>query len=509
MEYNFKTEPMAHQLAAWRESRDREFFALFMEMGTGKTKVLIDTASWLYDNGKITGVLVVCPKSIVRNWTDDEIPKHMAEHVNYRVAYWDAALGKAQRERVEKFLGEVTDDLRIFVVNVEALTTADGLRVVKSFLLGSKALFAIDESTIIKSPRARRTKEVLRLAPLAKYRRILTGNPYPNSPLDVYSQCQFLSPHCLGFSSFVAFRSRFADTVPMKLHANNRKYVIQRVTGYKDLEELRKLVAPFSFVVRSDDCLDIPDKVYLPPRRFDMTPKQKKAYDEMKKYAMTEIGQQLEMSFVAEPGQEASGVSPDRTFAVAEIVLTKLLRMQQISCGFVTSETGDLIDLCGDENPRIETMLEICEERDGKVIIWAPFTAAIDQIIAALSKKFGPERVVRFDGKVTSGDELQEAKRLFQDPDSEVEFFVTSQAKGSRGITLTQARLMLYYSNTYDADHREQSEKRAHRIGLEHVVNYLDIRANGSNDDKVAEVLSGKKSVADMLRDGSWKQLFE
>ena len=176
MNYKFKTRPYAHQLKALEMSWNKEVYAYFMEMGTGKSKVLLDNISMLYDKGKINGALIVAPKGVYKNWYDSEIPEHLVDHIEKKTVLWQANITAKQEQKLKSlFKPEV--DLHILIMNVEALSTKKGLDFARKFLMSHQTLFAVDESTTIKNPKAKRTKNIVSLSTLGKYRRILTGSP--------------------------------------------------------------------------------------------------------------------------------------------------------------------------------------------------------------------------------------------------------------------------------------------------------------------------------------------
>ena len=193
MKYKFKTKPYAHQMTALEKSWNRETFAYFMEMGTGKTKVLIDNAAMLYDNGKIDGVLIVAPKGVVKTWYEQELPDRHADHIENVSVLWQPNITKGQSKKLGT-LFKSGEELHILVMNVEAFSTQKGVDFASKFIASHNTLMAIDEATTIKNPKAQRTKNILRLAPKTKYRRIMTGSPVTKNPLDLYSQCYFLDP---------------------------------------------------------------------------------------------------------------------------------------------------------------------------------------------------------------------------------------------------------------------------------------------------------------------------
>ena len=261
MKYKFKTKPYAHQLKALEMSWDKEYFAYFMEMGTGKSKVLIDNISMLYDNGKINGALIIAPKGVYKNWFSQEIPTHMVNHVDPVTVLWKSQINKTQQSYLNKLFA-TGEDLHILVMNVESLSTKKGVDFAEKFLNSHNCMMAIDESTTIKNPDAKRTKNITYLGKLAKYRRILTGSPVTKSPLDLYKQCEFLEQELLGFSSYYAFRTRYAI---MKT-ANFSGRSVQIIVGYKNLPELSEKLKPFSYRVLKDDCLDLPKENFYETR---------------------------------------------------------------------------------------------------------------------------------------------------------------------------------------------------------------------------------------------------
>ena len=205
--YKFKTKPYAHQLTALEKSWEKQVYAYFMEMGTGKSKVLIDNISMLYDKGKINAALIIAPKGVYQNWHDSEIPTHLVDHIDKKMVLLQAMITKGQEKKLDT-LFEAGEELHILIMNVEAFSTKKGVAFASKFLNCHNTLIAIDESTTIKNPSAKRTKNILTLSKESKYRRILTGSPVTKNPLDLYSQCKFLSQWLLDFSSYYGFRTR-------------------------------------------------------------------------------------------------------------------------------------------------------------------------------------------------------------------------------------------------------------------------------------------------------------
>ena len=467
MDYRFKTKPFKHQLKALEESWNRQVWAWFMEMGTGKTKVCIDNIAILYDKGKIDRALVIAPNGIKRNWRR-ELSVHMADHVNYRVAVWSSSPKKKEKDELEQ-LSVMSDDLSILIMNIEALSTPRGVDFARSFIFSGSCFMVVDESTTIKNHAARRTKNIMKIANLAKYRRIMTGSPVTKSPLDLYSQIQFLGGWFLEQTNYYAFRARYA----IVQQRNVGSHSFQHVMGYQRLDELTAILREFSTRILKEDCLDLPDKVYT-KRVVSMTPEQLKAYVEMKKQAMT--------FFEDNPMTAAS-------------VLTQMTRLHQIVCGHVKTDDGQVRTL---KNNRIKELLQVLEETDGKVIIWAVFRHDIQTIEKEIANEYGKETVASYYGD-TKDSIRQSIVDSFMDSDSDLRFFIGNPKTGGYGLTLTCSHTVVYYSNDYSLEVRMQSEDRAHRIGQKDKVTYVDLMTEGTIDEKIVNSLNNKIDLASQV----------
>ena len=467
LNYKFKTKPYAHQLKALEMSWNKEVFAYFMEMGTGKSKVLLDNMAMLYDKGKINGALIIAPKGVYKNWYDSEIPEHMVKHINKKVVLWQALINQKQQDKLDTlFKPEV--DFHILLMNVEALSTKKGVSFAHKFLISHNTLLAIDESTTIKNPSAKRTKNILALSQLSKYRRILTGSPVTKSPLDLYTQCSFLNPDLLDYSSYYAFRTRYAEM----RNANFGGRSVQIVVGYRNLDELAEKLKPFSHRVLKDDCLDLPKKTFM-KRIVQLTPDQKKIYIQMKQTALAEMNGKM---------------------ITTATVLTQLMRLQQITCGHFKADDGTTQKIA---NNRIDELIDVLYEIEGKTVIWAHWQNDVRHIIEALVKEFGEGCCVDYYG-LTPQNERQEIIKKFQN-NPKVRFFVGTPQTGGYGITLTAASNMIYYSNGYDLEKRKQSEARIDRIGQTKPMTYIDILAEDTVDERIVKALRKKINIATQI----------
>jgi SNF2 family DNA or RNA helicase len=462
MNYKFKSKPFAHQSKALEMSWNKEVFAYFMEMGTGKSKVLIDNIAMLFNAGKINGALIIAPKGVYKNWFDSEIPNHMPDYVEKKVGLWRTD----PNAKDLKPLFSTGAELHILIMNVEAFSSKKGVDFAKKFLSCHNTIIGIDESTTIKNPQAKRTRAIVELGTKSKYRRILTGSPVTKSPLDLFAQCYFLHPYLLGHESYYTFKVRYAVTKQINVSGRT----IQIVVGYRNLGELSEKLKPFSYRVLKDDCLDLPKKTYT-KRIIELTDEQKKVYKTMKQQAIAFLNGKM---------------------ITTATVITQMMRLHQITCGHFKSDDGTIQTI---KNNRIDQLMEVLEEMEGKAVIWAHYRYDIQSIVETVSKKYGENSVVTYYGD-TSTDDRQKAIKKIQDPKSPVRFIVGTPQTGGYGITLTGASTMIYYSNGYDLEKRQQSEARIDRIGQEKPMTYIDIIAEGTVDDKIVQSLRKKVNIA-------------
>jgi SNF2 family DNA or RNA helicase len=484
-----KTTPYDHQRACFERSKDEPLFAVLWEQGCGKTKLLLDTAAHLYLEDEIDGLFVVAaPNGVHVNWVEREIPKHLSDRIDARCVTW-----RARTHTTKKFQKTFThvfnhDGLAVLAMNVEALSQRErgsaAYARAKEFLKERRCLFIVDESSRIKTPRSIRTRNVIKLGKLAPYRRIATGTPVTQSPFDLYSQMGFLNYDILGFSSYYAFRHQFGTFVKqVATDGAGRPYNYEQLIQYVRLDQLRRLIQPASDRTTKAECLDLPDKIYQTVP-LQMTPVQTRLYKNMMDEGAIEI--------------------PDEGIEVlAPLQITRLLRCQQILGGFLPSfnphidnSTASGIPIDG-PNPKLNVLMEMLEDECAeKTIVWARFRFEIQMIRDAIAKAHGRGSVVEFHGGVVA-EHRESAIDAFQScPD--VRYLVGQQASGM-GVTLTAAKHVLYFSNSFSREHRLQSEDRAHRIGTRHPVTYIDLVMEDTVDERIREVLIKAGAVADEI----------
>jgi SNF2 family DNA or RNA helicase len=458
--YPYKTKPYEHQRNALNESAEKTQWAYFMEMGTGKTKVTIDNLAYLYLKNQIKSVLVIAPKSVYTVW-ETEIETHLPKEIKYKIYKWNISKPK-EYDLLNKY-----DHLRIFLINVEALSTSRGFNACKDYLItNTKNFVALDESTTIKNRSAKRTKNILGLRSLSSIRRILTGSPITKSPLDLYTQCQFLSPQLLGFTSYLAFRNRYAEMSDIPVGSGR---FISVPKFYKRLEELETKLQHFSTRIRKDQCLDLKPKIRQ-KRYIELEGESKKIYDRLRISALA--------------------IVEDSTISFSN-KLTEIIKLHQVCNGFTKSDEGEILSL---HSQKITALDEILEEADGKCIIWANYIYNIKEIIDFIGKKYGKDSVVSIYGEVDVEERKRAVERIQNDP--KTRFLVGNPTTGGFGLTLTACTNVIYFSNNYNLEVRKQSEDRAHRMGQKNSVTYVDIVAKNTLDEAIMKSLVVKGHLA-------------
>lgn len=461
--FSFKTTPFEHQRRAFFISRSLALYAYFMEMGTGKTKVMIDKAAFLWSTGLINAFLVHAPNGVHRQWIVEQCPTHMPDFVKWKGFVYDSNTFKQRKVQKEWAEFLAFDGMKVLAMNIECMSHKSGVDVCTDFLLATKPFWAIDESTRIKTPGATRTKAVHRLSKHAPYRAIASGAPVTKGVEDLYAQLKFLSPDILGFSSFYTFRNRYCIM---------GGFEGKMIVGYRNVEELLKRLDGHSFRVTKADCLDLPEKVYT-TREVPLTPEQKRLILQMKEEFLAQLD--------------------DGTVIDAPLAITRLMKMQQLTCGHILDAEGNITRV---PSNRISVLMEILEEAQGSVIIWARFHEDIRMITEALTA--AGKDYVEYHGKISS-EGREAAKQAFMK--GHVQYMVGNQGAGGIGLNMVVANTMVYYSNDFNADVRWQSEDRIHRIGQTKSCLYVDLVSPGTPDVKIVKALRHKKNVADSIMD--------
>lgn len=522
----FKTQPMKHQLRAFQLMEGKTAFALLMEQGTGKTKVIIDDAARAWAAHTIDGLIVCAPNGVHTKWVTIEIPKHMPDWVAYHAAYYSAGASKTHLSTIERLftpsaIAEARP-LRILTMNYEALATVEGRRLLDRFTQTFRCAGVLDESQRVKNPSAIRSKEILKRRNRFPIRRIMTGTPMTRAPFDVFAQYFFLDPAILRTSSYVAFKSEYAEMLDennwlvKKVRQGSRwkrkdgtikeripQIIVRDDNGmpmYRDLDKLQRLIAPHSFRVLKAECLDLPAKIYdiLP---FELTPRQRQLYTQMERTKRGEISDLISQLISA--GRREGLTREQALFESRELIvqnkLSAMVKLQQITCGYVKLEDGEVLRMFKTvmDNPRNQVLMEsVADAADGGIIFWAPHRDKINQIIECLREGYDATQIVRYDGEVSK---TQRMSNVDDFSEGRVRFFVGNPASGGTGLTLNYGKTVYYYSSDFNLEHRLQSEDRNHRIGQDRGIRYYDLSAIDTIDQIIAESNQMKKNIADII----------
>lgn len=477
-----KTKPYAHQQRVLASTWDLPHYALFMDQGTGKTKIAIDTFDLLATNHKhrFDLLLVVAPNGVQRNWINKELPIHGSGPV-YATHIYRGMTTKAEDKEVKHFVKRMERGMPgVFSINIEALRPTGKKRsrawlLVNSLLKEFVTLMVVDESTIIKNPKAKQTEAVLDLAPLASARRILSGTPLAQSPLDAWSQMTFLDENFWPHGSWTAFKADFAIE-SLERTAGNKRYF--KVQGYRNLDKLQNLIGRASIRITKEECLDLPPKTYM-IREVALTGAQKKAYEELRATAMTMIRDEI---------------------VTASNALSLLQKFHRITLGHVVTDDGEEHEL---PTNRLGAVEQIVGELpiDEKIIIWAYYKTDMRRLARFIREDMGMHGVLYY-GDVSNNDREMALDR-FRHNDA-CRFFIANKA-ASRGLTLTEASTVIYYSNSYSLEDRLQSEDRNHRIGQDKKVVYHDLMVPDTVDEKIYGALRDKRNLSSDLMKGITK----
>jgi SNF2 family DNA or RNA helicase len=468
--FPFVYKPYKHQLKIWKESRDTLHYALFCEMGVGKSKIIIDTMAWLWFQDKIDIVLILAKKGEYSNWRDVELPEHMPLQVKYECHNYRSGMRLAEREALRKLMVPDKDKLRILAVNVEALNEKSEGHTVARFFAKTRRkgmMIVVDESTCVKSPKAIRSKITYQLAEFAKYRRILTGTPITRSPMDLWGQCLVLGRGILGHKSFYAFKGTYA--IEEVQFYGQRHF--KAIKGYKNLDMLQNKLKTFATVMTRAECLDLPDKIYKKVS-VPLTDEQYKCYEQMRREALVELG--------------------DGEIIEATNILGVITRLDQIACGQLRMPDGRFEIL---DSNRPDALVTQLEESVGKGIIWCNYRGLCEFLYDFLCKQYGTKFVGRFYGGV-SDEERAETIANFQNAKHPLYWIVANQQSLGYGRTLTTGKNNFYFSNGYNLEHRLQSEDRTMRIGQDSQVVYTDFFSKDTINERVLYLLRQKKTLA-------------
>lgn len=454
MTFPYKTDPLPHQKEVVESTAFLEDYALFWEMGLGKSKAIIDTCSALHNAGKINGAILISDKGNYRNWLS-ELKTHSA--INYR--HFIYASGKQCK------LPDPSGTMDYLLVNVEALSSSKNVMDwIHKFCRERTVLCCIDEATSIKGQDSLRSRNAYYMRNLFAYRRILTGTPLCQSPLDIFGQFRFLKPEVFG-TAFYPFRSTYAELQEIQLPGRKS---FKTVTGYRNQAQFARLLKPYCSRLTKADCLNLPPKIYM-RREVEHTKEQAKIYKELVDFAVAELA----------GGRIATSAS----------ALSLVNRFRQLNLGRITSDDQVFQAV---PHKRLEALGRILEEHDGKAIIWCAFQKDVEEV-----KAFLGDKAVTYYGPMASGARNDALESIIKRDD--IKYFIATPDTAGKSLTLVVANLCVYYSNGFRLEHRLQSEDRAHRHGQTRSVTYVDLVCPGTIDEEILDNLQGKKDQAENI----------
>ena len=447
--------------------KERENFAIFAQVGTGKTctsiQILRDKCN---KERRILKTLILGPVAVIYNWRN-EILKF--SNIPDNLIYVCTGTGASRAKKLENFL--LAADSSIIITNYESLRNKSLYALLEQW---SPDIVYLDESHLCKSPDSQQSKLTYLLAKKIRYKYLLTGTPILNSPMDIFMQYKIMDGGATFGRNFFAFRARyFLNENATKPWMNFPKWVPNE-SMYPELME--KMHAS-CIRVRSDECLDLPPLIEQ-TYHVEMNAEQKRIYKEMKKDFMTYVKGKL---------------------VVAELALTKALRLQQIVSGFCQTEEGKIIEI---ENiPRLKVVKELLEQitLTDKCILWCSFKFSYRQL-EKVCTELGLE-YVSITGE-QSAQQKQESCDRFQDPKGPKIAICNRKAAGL-GINLTEAAYSIVYSRNFSLAEEIQSAGRNYRGGSEkhkRIVK-IDLVVKNSIEEIVIKALKNKDNIAKVLVD--------
>ena len=479
-------EPWAQQRKGFEVSKDREYFALFMEQRTGKSRIVIDTAAYAYERGHIDGALILAPNGVHRNWVTEGFGQFLPSRVPAELTTWRTGLMDTKKAQAGLTSLLTHDGLAVLSMNYDALNTVKGKEFLGKFLRKRKLLIVGDESDDLSTPGAQRTKTAIRAAKYGVMRRILTGTPAAEDPFGLYAQTNFLKPFVLGYTSYLAFKHRFGEWEEGYNGRTNTTFeTIKRDEGgapkYQNLDELQQKLDDLSYRVTRIECGgQLPSLVTRP---FELHETQRRLYN------------QLREEFVAELGTGT---------VTAAMVLVRYARLQQITSGYVPLDrepqpcphcgaTDPECSVCfglgvilkPDEiehlpNPRIDALERELKGVNGATVIWTRFTHDADVVMGklrALGRKPG-----RYDGTIKDSDREQ-TKLAFQR--GELSDMVANPQAGGRGLDFSRARTTIFYSHHWSLRMRLQAQDRIETLKHNLPSMTIDLVAEDTVDELI------------------------
>ncbi len=554
----FKTKPYKHQLEAYELHKDDEYFALFCEMGVGKSKIAIDIASYKYEQGTIDSVLIIAPNHVHSRWITEQYPEHCS--IPYKSFVWNSGKSKTviYNNMIEEFLTPKWPKLKVFSINVEAFQSKSIIPYIVAYMKTNKVFTIVDEATRVKTPTAVRSKTIHKLEKYGQ-RCILTGTPVTKSPFGLWSMFEFLHHDYFGCNFFM-FQNRHgvmcqgvnertggryktlidertwaialsqlkkmdtergtaglmpddfeAVAVGLGLSEKNVKFIWkqQAFKKFKRLDELKKAIDPVTFYAKKEDCLDLPEKIY-DTITIEMSKEHRKVYNTLKSKLLVEYeGKDLtvvnKVALTTRLMQLAGGYFPyteTREVEVGTSNAEKSYSSASHTNTVVIKKKASL--LIGKKNVKIERIREELEEISHfPIIIWARFINELEALYAEFKKDY---RCALYYG--ATPPHTREA--IIEDfKEGKYDIFIGNPSVAGFGLNLQEATTQFYYSNGFNVEERLQAEDRSHRIGVKRPCVYKDIVFLNSIDEKITMAILSGREMNDYFKAKSLREILE
>lgn len=452
------------------EQRVNRGFGLLFEMGCGKTLTALAIAGAAYEKGKIQKVLIIAPTSVVAVW-----PKEFQEFADFKYTCRTLLGEKSQRiKHLDDLMKFPFKALKVAVINYESTWRPGIFEKLEEY---DPDMIICDESQRIKTHDAAQSKAIHKLGDQARYKLILSGTPVQNNAIDIFSQYRFLDPKIFG-TNFYQFRNRYAI-----MGGFNKKQII----GYKDLDGLIKKEHSIAFRITKEEAIDLPEQTFE-TRHITMDKKERELYDRIRRdsYAELDSGGQI----------------------TATTVLTKLLRLQQLTGGFLVKDDSARPELVS--RSKLDALADIIQDyvvgTGKKLVIFARFIPEVKAIIE-LAKKELPsgKKAVAIYGDIKKEDRGAIVKQFQEDPNTVL--FIGQIDTAGTGITLTAADTCVYYSKNFNYATYSQSLSRIHRIGQRNTCTYIDLVVEKTVDEMISKALAKKEDMAKTVVD-NWRDFF-
>lgn len=430
-----------HQRQAVQKLSRIKIGALYMEMGTGKTRTALELIAKRFNAGKVDHILWLCPCSVKKT-----IEKEIRKHIH-------------------------GDDISMFTIcGIETLSSSIRTnRELLQLVRQKKTYLLVDESILVKNSRAKRTQSIMRLADYCEYKLILNGTPISRNEADLFAQWYILDWRILGYRSFWSFSRN---------HVIWDDKIRGRIKEVINVDYLVRKIAPYTFQVKKEECLDLPDKTYT-TYYYNLASGQRAHYNETAFKLLLQIDEFYPSTIY-------------RLFTA----------LQNIISGFVVypeQRTKKLLFQNPLDNPRIQLLLDIVSsiEDEDKIIIYCNFQQEIRDVTKVLEREYGKESVTTFYGK----DSQKKRQENIQQFENHARFLIANRSCAGYGLNLQFCKYIIFYSHSWDLATRSQAEDRIHRIGQVHPVQIIDICAEETLDERVLDCLYRKQNLVEIFKD--------